>query len=92
MESLEALDTKIKNERFVARYYGVSLGTVRRWRFLKQGPPYRKIGNLVRYAVSDLETWWSALPAGGQGQSGEAKTSFATNEARSIEREEICRA
>jgi len=56
-----------KDERFVAAYFGVSLATVRRWRYLGQGPRYRKIGSLVRYSVDDLSAWLASRPTGGEG-------------------------
>ncbi len=56
-----------KDEHFVAQFYHVSLGTVRHWRYLGQGPRYRKIGNhLVRYCLKDLEEWLASRPAGGE--------------------------
>ena len=59
-----------RNEHFVARFYGVSLGTVRRWRVLGMGPRYRKIGALVRYSLTDLETWLASRPTGGEPDEG----------------------
>jgi hypothetical protein len=66
IHSLSQNDSYCKDEHFVARYYRVSLGTVRRWRYLGRGPRYRKIGNhLVRYCLSDLEDWLASRPNGG---------------------------
>jgi len=31
--------------------------TLERWRMRKQGPPYIKLGKLVRYARSDVAEW-----------------------------------
>jgi hypothetical protein len=59
-----------KDEHFAAAFYGVSLGTVRRWRGLGIGPRYRKIGNLVRYSIPDLEDWLASRPAGGEAAEG----------------------
>ena len=59
-----------RNEHFVARFYGVSLGTVRRWRVLGMGPRYRKIGALVRYSLADLENWLASRPIGGEPDEG----------------------
>ena len=50
-----------RDEHFVARFYGVSLGTVRRWRVLGMGLRYRKIGALVRYSITDLMFSWVAM-------------------------------
>ena len=38
----------------VARHLNISTGTVRRWRLFKEGPPYSKIGNSVRYHFDDI--------------------------------------
>jgi hypothetical protein len=38
----------VVSDRQVAEYLGMSLATVRRWRILKQGPTYFKIGTCVR--------------------------------------------
>jgi hypothetical protein len=54
-----------KDEHFAAAFYGVSVGTVRRWRGLGIGPRYRKIGNLVKYSIPDLEDWLASRPTGG---------------------------
>jgi predicted DNA-binding transcriptional regulator AlpA len=37
------------NERDVARVTGLSVSSVRRWRHLRKGPKYLKIGTAVRY-------------------------------------------
>ena len=38
----------------VAKHLNISTGTVRRWRLFKEGPPYSKIGNSVRYHYNDI--------------------------------------
>jgi hypothetical protein len=56
-----------RNEKFVARFFGVSVECVRGWRKRQIGPPHRKIGGkLVRYSVAGLTAWAQAQPAGGQ--------------------------
>lgn len=62
-----------KDEHFVAQYFAISLGTVRRWRYLGQGPRYRKIGGLVRYSPVDLDTWLASRPTGGEVSPKEGK-------------------
>jgi hypothetical protein len=54
------------DEHFVAAFYRVSLGTVRRWRYLGRGPRYRKLGSLVRYSLEDLQSWLASRPTGGE--------------------------
>lgn len=53
------------NEFDAARFFGVSVKTVRRWRAEGTGPRWRKVGFLVRYALVDLQAHWDQLPEGG---------------------------
>jgi predicted DNA-binding transcriptional regulator AlpA len=57
----EALD-----ERATAKLLGVSVALVRRWRQLDTGPPFRKLGRLVRYHRKELMDWLDAVPRGGE--------------------------
>jgi predicted DNA-binding transcriptional regulator AlpA len=41
------------NEHEVERITGLSVASVRRWRLLRQGPRYLKIGASVRYRPED---------------------------------------
>jgi predicted DNA-binding transcriptional regulator AlpA len=59
--NLEALLT----EHDVARITGLSVASVRRWRLLRQGPKYMKIGAAVRYRQEDLTSWLESRPTGG---------------------------
>jgi excisionase family DNA binding protein len=34
--------------------------TLAQWRWLRQGPPYIKLGHLVRYAQEQIERWLEA--------------------------------
>lgn len=60
--TLEAL----LNERDVARITGLSVASVRRWRLLRQGPKYLKIGAAVRYKGEDISAWLASRPSGGE--------------------------
>jgi len=40
-----------------AAYLGVSLSTIYSWNSSGYGPPYVKLGNLVRYTYEDVEIW-----------------------------------
>ena len=40
-----------------ARILGVDPRTLANWRCLRRGPPYVKIGSLVRYQMSDIENF-----------------------------------
>jgi len=53
------------NEHDVARITGLSVASVRRWRLLRQGPKYLKIGAAVRYRTEDIRAWLETRPAGG---------------------------
>ena len=54
------------NEHDVARITGLSVASVRRWRLLRQGPPYLKIGSAVRYRRVDVASWLETRPRGGE--------------------------
>jgi predicted DNA-binding transcriptional regulator AlpA len=56
------------NEHDVARMTGLSVASVRRWRLLRQGPKYLKIGSAVRYRLEDIFTWLESRPSGGEHQ------------------------
>jgi predicted DNA-binding transcriptional regulator AlpA len=56
------------NEHDVARITGLSVASVRRWRLLRQGPKYLKIGASVRYKAEDLTAWLQSRPSGGENQ------------------------
>jgi hypothetical protein len=53
------------DERDVARITRMSLASVRRWRLLRRGPRYLKIGSSVRYRPADLFAWLDSCPSGG---------------------------
>jgi predicted DNA-binding transcriptional regulator AlpA len=53
------------NEHDVARVTGLSVASVRRWRLLRQGPTFIKIGAAVRYRPEDISTWLQSRPTGG---------------------------
>jgi len=53
------------NDLELARYYGVSIATVRKWRLRGQGPKWIKLGALVRYRVDDAQAYLNSLPLGG---------------------------
>ncbi len=53
------------NEHDVARITGLSVASVRRWRLLRQGPKYLKIGAAVRYKPEDVSAWLESRPSGG---------------------------
>ena len=54
-----------RDEGFAAAFLGVTIGAMRTWRKKRCGPPWRKIGKLVRYSLADLKQWVESQPAGG---------------------------
>ena len=64
------MSNDLLNETEVAKKLRVSLACLRRWRLEKRGPPFIKIGQLVRYQPEELDTWLRSLPVGGVGSAG----------------------
>jgi predicted DNA-binding transcriptional regulator AlpA len=63
--SLDSQLQELLNENGVARITGLSVASVRRWRLLRQGPKYLKIGSAVRYKPEDIAAWLESRPSGG---------------------------
>ena len=63
-ETLEP--ARFLTERQLAERLNVSMAMVQRWRVLRKGPPYVKIGKLVRYEWVQVERWLAAQPSGGE--------------------------
>jgi predicted DNA-binding transcriptional regulator AlpA len=61
------------NEHDVARITGLSVASVRRWRLVRQGPQYLKIGSAVRYRPEDVNAWLASRPTGGDGRQPESR-------------------
>jgi predicted DNA-binding transcriptional regulator AlpA len=53
------------NEHEVAKILAVSVGSIRRWRFLKTGPKYIKLGDCVRWRPEDVDAYIASLPSQG---------------------------
>jgi predicted DNA-binding transcriptional regulator AlpA len=43
------------NQKQLARRWGLSPRTLERWRWLRQGPVYFKLGGKVAYRVTDID-------------------------------------
>lgn len=56
------------NETQVSETIQVSLACLRRWRLRGEGPPFVKVGPLVRYRPEAIAQWIEALPTGGNGR------------------------
>lgn len=48
---------QLLNEHEVASACGISVLTLRKWRSLRRGPCYLKIGSLVRYRPAAVADW-----------------------------------
>ncbi len=68
METLPNTLIHLLNEYQVAEMLGVSVATCRRWRLLKQGPRYLKVGALCKYRIEDISAWLESRPTGGGNQ------------------------
>jgi hypothetical protein len=55
----------LMTEHEVSKRLNVSVASLRRWRLLRRGPAFLKVGSLVRYSPEDLEAWLASLPTGG---------------------------
>ena len=51
------LSSPLLTEGELAEKLGVSVGTIRHWRYSRQGPPVRKVGRSVRYSERECEAW-----------------------------------
>jgi hypothetical protein len=51
------VSTKHLNQIDLSRRWNVSERTLERWRWLRQGPKFLKIGGAVRYRIEDVEAY-----------------------------------
>jgi hypothetical protein len=54
---MSALDLRHLNQVQLSRRWSLSPRTLERWRWLKAGPPYLKIGGRVVYRLEDVEDY-----------------------------------
>ena len=47
-------------EADAAKKLDVAEGTLANWRWKGKGPPYYRMGNMVRYEVGELDRWVAA--------------------------------
>ncbi|MBI3896451.1 MAG: helix-turn-helix domain-containing protein [Acidobacteria bacterium] len=57
---------KLLDEKELAQLIRVSIPTLRYWRSEGKGPRFRKVGQMVRYAPSDVTAWLNSRPTGGE--------------------------
>lgn len=55
-----------QTEKEVAQQLHLSIETLRKWRVLGKGPAYCKVGSLVRYSQSAIQSWLEARMKGGE--------------------------
>ena len=55
-----ASNDNLIDEREVAARLGVTVAAIRKWRLLRSGPGYIKLGGSVRYAPSTVAAWVEA--------------------------------
>jgi len=54
------MDLRHLNQVQLARRWSISPRTLERWRWLRQGPPYLRIGGRVVYRLTDVEAFEAA--------------------------------
>lgn len=52
-------DDRLLCTKQLAKYLAVSTQTLEIWRCNGEGPPYMKVGRLVRYRLSEVNEWLS---------------------------------
>lgn len=57
LATLQQEQVRHLNQVQLARRWSLSPRTLERWRWLRQGPPYLRIGGRVVYRLSDIETF-----------------------------------
>lgn len=51
------MTTEYFTSRQAAQYLSISVKCLEKWRSLREGPPYVKLGRSVRYRRDDLDTY-----------------------------------
>ncbi len=60
-----ALAPALLSDAELAKYLGVSVAALRKWRVNGTGPRWIKLGALVRYRLSDVHEYLDNCPSGG---------------------------
>jgi predicted DNA-binding transcriptional regulator AlpA len=61
-----SMSRRYLSERELAEYSGLAVRTLQKWRLFNEGPPFRKLGGAVRYALDQFDAWVAAQPGGGE--------------------------
>jgi hypothetical protein len=56
-EETQSTASKLFTEKQAAAFLNCTCAALERWRRERRGPPYLKIGRLVRYSELDLDRW-----------------------------------
>jgi predicted DNA-binding transcriptional regulator AlpA len=59
-----AANSPLIDERQLCAELGISSVTATKWRAKAAGPPFIKVGRLVRYRRTDVETWLASRTIG----------------------------
>ena len=54
------METKHLDQTHLARRWNISPRTLERWRWLRQGPNYLKVGGRIIYRLEDVEAFEAA--------------------------------
>jgi len=57
-------DSVLIDEKRLCADLGISSVTATKWRARAEGPPFIKVGRLVRYRRSDVEAWLASRTVG----------------------------
>jgi hypothetical protein len=50
------------NDKDISKFTGISIHTVRQWRYCRRGPTYQKIGRKVLYQKADVLEFMNSFP------------------------------
>ena len=65
--TLQSRPERLWGAEDVAAWLGVPLRTVYQWRYLRCGPPGRRVGRYLRYDPEDVRAWFEGLATSGDG-------------------------
>ena len=63
--SSNSIEIRLITEKDLATALAMQPQSLADWRHRGHGPPYLKLGHLVRYRVADVQDWLDTLRAGG---------------------------
>jgi predicted DNA-binding transcriptional regulator AlpA len=64
--TIAAHDSPLIDEKRLCADLGISSVTATKWRAKAAGPPFIKVGRLVRYRRADVEAWLASRTVGGK--------------------------